>query len=1075
MTNPTCPSCLNNYADILDHIRKKHPYDKYTTLQLQPLGLTPCPTCATACRGQHGVRVHQQKIHHITGLSKISTQPRLPSSQQPDIIKASHQPTQPTTPKLRTRKRAACTPTPEQRRPSQKQRTYSSSSDTSLPSLADLLSPSQELKPTIVQPEEEDIYNASSPIRYFIPPPTMEEICRPTQQAKPIQPRKITQPLQPRQTTQPAQPVQPSQPRQTTQPVQPVQPIHRTQEQATLEQAHHNALAPILDKPFVQSLIAFSKVYIPEKKLYARHANLFTTTAERLAQAFVQNPREKELFHFLILPRVLGLGLARGQLAQTLKNFPTILPDPEPEHRTDYTHQQQQEPVDRARKLLEKGFIGRASQALLNPSALLEETPDVLQTLYQKHPLGPSTPFDKANPRPGQVITTEAIQNAVRSIHKEKSPGLSGWTRPLLDIVTHNTNSPVLAMLRLLTDMIRQGTAPGQDLLCASRLLALEKPEGGVRPIAVGDLIYRVAYKAILTSTFQRDMLLPTQLGVNSPGGVEPIIFLLEEAIEGDNKQGYKNIASLDLSNAFNSISRRSISAAVANYAPTFYKAARWAYNQPSILLTSSGATLASSEGVRQGDPLAPLLFSLAIRPTLEHLQQLLPLATIIAYLDDIYILNKDNKPLVCTATQALKNSPVVLNPQKSMEESIQTVRQQGLKTLGTYIGPLNTRRKFLLGKLRSLSTALEKINTLPLQHLLLLLKGSVHLLLRHLLRQLNPENLQDLWEKADKVIHNLVAAVASRPGASQPYNLNKISTLLISIPAKEGGLGIPNHQDLAKGLYQAAKSSAKTYLAHALHLTQQQEIVRTAQEVLKETNQQNLQLLQQQLSTSQTKARQENASYLGRQWLQILPNQKPNQLADSETTEALRTRLLVFQQQHNTPCSYCGAFTNIGHEDVCKGATRKWIVRHNQVTRAFIKILSCRADLEVEGEPQANLDDNYNQPTQKRTDFSVLLGTSRYHYDVQIVAINKDSSSTDAHQTLTKAANEKKRKYSNLGGFFKPMIFSAGGLMEKETAQSYKGLQRLLGPTKAKWLDNTIAMILVQARVQAATSIAKP
>ena len=53
-------------------------------------------------------------------------------------------------------------------------------------------------------------------------------------------------------------------------------------------------------------------------------------------------------------------------------------------------------------------------------------------------------------------------------------------------------------------------------------------------------------------------------------------------------------------------------------------------------------------------------------------------------------------------------------------------------------------------------------------------------------------------------------------------------------------------------------------------------------------------------------------------------------------------------------------------------------------------------------------------------------------------------------------------------------MIFSAGGLMEKDTAQSYKGLQRLLGPTKAKWLDNTIAMVLTQARVQAATSIAK-
>jgi hypothetical protein len=108
------------------------------------------------------------------------------------------------------------------------------------------------------------------------------------------------------------------------------------------------------------------------------------------------------------------------------------------------------------------------------------------------------------------------------------------------------------------------------------------------------------------------------------------------------------------------------------------------------------------------------------------------------------------------------------------------------------------------------------------------------------------------------------------------------------------------------------------------------------------------------------------------------------------------------------------------------------------------------------------------------RADFSVLLGTSRYYYDVQVVAINKDSARTDPYSTLAEAAAAKKRRYASLGVFFKPLIFSAGGLMEKDTAKTYKGLQKLLGPSSAKWLDTTIALALTQARALSAASIAR-
>jgi hypothetical protein len=91
--------------------------------------------------------------------------------------------------------------------------------------------------------------------------------------------------------------------------------------------------------------------------------------------------------------------------------------------------------------------------------------------------------------------------------------------------------------------------------------------------------------------------------------------------------------------------------------------------------------------------------------------------------------------------------------------------------------------------------------------------------------------------------------------------------------------------------------------------------------------------------------------------------------------------------------------------------------------------------------------------PTQPalRADFSLQLGTYRHYYDVQIVAVNKDSAREEAFQTLTEAADEKRRKYKSLGTIFHPLIFSTGGLMEKSTAREYKNLQKALGPPIAR------------------------
>jgi hypothetical protein len=155
-------------------------------------------------------------------------------------------------------------------------------------------------------------------------------------------------------------------------------------------------------------------------------------------------------------------------------------------------------------------------------------------------------------------------------------------------------------------------------------------------------------------------------------------------------------------------------------------------------------------------------------------------------------------------------------------------------------------------------------------------------------------------------------------------------------------------------------------------------------------------------------------------------------------------------------------------HEDTCKGANRRWIARHNTVVRAFYRALASQPTLEVQKEPLVD------KATSLRADLAVTLETSRYYYDIQIVAISKDSAREDPYETLREAAEEKRRKYRCLGTFFQPIIISAGGLMDLDTAKTYQKLQELIGPIAAGQLDSSISLTLIRTRAISAASIAR-
>ena len=87
----------------------------------------------------------------------------------------------------------------------------------------------------------------------------------------------------------------------------------------------------------------------------------------------------------------------------------------------------------------------------------------------------------------------------------------------------------------------------------------------------------------------------------------------------------------------------------------------------------------------------------------LEHLQKTLLRSTIIAYLDDIYILNPKPIPLLPIVIRAFKESLIALNKEKSYKELIAKLRVSGIKALETFIGLVLYRRTFLQSKINTL------------------------------------------------------------------------------------------------------------------------------------------------------------------------------------------------------------------------------------------------------------------------------------------------------------------------------------------------------------------------------------
>ena len=175
------------------------------------------------------------------------------------------------------------------------------------------------------------------------------------------------------------------------------------------------------------------------------------------------------------------------------------------------------------------GDVTTAVRIIASDDSVITPTSEVVTALRLMHPM---SPLDLSQPPTEPVsqtssVSEEEVMVALKSFPPNSAVGVDGL-RPghLKDLVAPQTAEAGRRLLNALANLcskLLRGQIPkhARDFLFAANLTALRKKDGGIRPIAVGNVFRRLASKIAAEHVMPRlrRQLPPVQLGVGVSGG----------------------------------------------------------------------------------------------------------------------------------------------------------------------------------------------------------------------------------------------------------------------------------------------------------------------------------------------------------------------------------------------------------------------------------------------------------------------------------------------------------------------------------------------------------------------------
>ncbi len=501
--------------------------------------------------------------------------------------------------------------------------------------------------------------------------------------------------------------------------------------------------------------------------------------------------------------------------------------------------------IRRAIELLESGFISRATKRMGQKGLANPTDPEVKQKMRALHPQNSQQmPACPAN-APEVLLDKTEIALAIRSMAaKGSAAGADKMTAQHLSTLI--ANETCLQAVTLICNRIANGkyTGDARELVTDTRGIELLKETGGIRPIAIGQTLTRIAAQR----AFERDRAEwikaagPHQLGLGKTAGVEASVFITQNALD----QGMA-VLELDLENAFNRKSREQILRTVYSN-PALANSWRLfdlKYGKPTRILIQDKEgkivdMIQSCEGVTQGCNLGSPGFDAAEAPELAELATRNPTCEVIAIHDDVKVIGpldhlpkafSDWKDITARSNGKLNGSKSKVHyyaDEPPSQEALNALQSEGVKLVrqASSIAGGITATAAQHAELEAQPLRLEHEQflqqlqhpKLPRQHASIMLRSSGVAKFNYLTRATRPDLLRQTYKWVDE---------SNREAFAQKSEVklkdDSAAATQVQLPKKMGGFGIRPYELLADAAWFAAQAQAAPLLSKSQYESSQQ------------------------------------------------------------------------------------------------------------------------------------------------------------------------------------------------------------------------------------------------------------